>query len=211
MWSYRIPSETLVYPPSCLKSASHCFIRLNEIQYQSNMWGCSSKHINTSTCLLREAYICLKHTHTHTHTHTHNCALKSLATAANSGCRIDTNGLEECAWELHVWLCLRKLLLYLLMWNSSTTIVSLSQLKLMINTLASGRFDSNSQQCHLQRCGDARGGTEGESSAEITEPAAEAQILLWAHLSPRKARSVQSSRLMDSVCCRTVCGQYSMR
>lgn len=83
--------------------------------------------------------------------------------------------------------------------------------KLIINTLASGRFDSNSQQCHLQRCGDARGGTEGESSAEITEPAAEAQILLWAHLSPRKARSVQSSRLMDSVCCRTVCGQYSMR
>lgn len=88
------------------------------------------------------------------------------------------------------------------MWNSSTTIVSLSQLELMINTLTSGRFDSNSQQCHLQRCRDARGGIEGERSTEITEPAAETEILLWAHLSPRKARSTQSSRLMDSVCCR---------
>lgn len=72
----------------------------------------------------------------------------------------------------------------------------------MINTLASGRFDSNSQQCHLQRCRDARGGIEGERSTEITEPAAETEILLWAHLSPRKSRSAQSSRLMDSVCCR---------
>lgn len=46
------------------------------------------------------------------------------------------------------------------------------------------------------------GGTERDSSTEITEPAAETQILLWAHLSLRKARSAQSSRLMDSVCCR---------
>lgn len=150
----------------------HCFsIGLNEIQYGSQI--CDDAQPSTKTL----PRICWGRPIFPINTHTH------IFKATGYSCRLGLRngykwtggerGRHGSVWALRVWQSLQQLLFYLLMWNSSTTMASVSQLKLMINTPASGRFDSNSQQCRLQRCRDASGSIEGEKGSEIPQPAAE--------------------------------------
>lgn len=155
----------------------HCFsIGLNEIQYGSQICEDAQPSTKTLPRICRERPMFPINAHTYIKATGYSCRLGLWNGYKWTG---GERGRHRSVWALRVCQRLQQLLFYLLMWNSSTTMASVSQLKLMINTPASGRFDSNSQQCRLQRCRDASGRIEGEKGREITQPAAETKALLW--------------------------------